>query len=411
MKKTIYIILSLTLILLFAFEAPAFIAKENHIQLSTINKVFVAGNKIEMTFLSSSKTTKPQLFIIHSYGKTIVEGKNSNGKITFTIPDVYTKKTGTVSWFLINNEKTMLNGAFEIIPNNKTKTQIENYLGPRSILAGGKEFTMIVTVPTDGFDNPKSENTPVVIKHQFLNNVNTVLKNTKDFIIWKNIYSNTQSGQILASTACEKTVSKEIETEVYPNIATDFSIFYTRNHDYADGNQITTLTTSIIKDAYNNTISDGTMVVFHITPKNNIYLKTFGTTINGIATGQILHPDHFDNYVVKGYITGIAKSNILHIDYKPVLADFDYSFFDYNRKLTVGPLHSFMGQLVPDGIKVVVKIFHKDKLINTLQEDSSKGMVNFYLPSDFYKEKNYRFEIQTLGITKKTETKNYVFNK
>jgi hypothetical protein len=410
MKKTFYILLSLWLLLLFAFEAPSFIAKENDIHLSSINTVFVAGKKIELTF-SSSKTEKRQLFIIHSYGKTIIDGKNSDEKIIFTIPAIYAKKTGTVSWFLIANEKTVLNGTFEIMPNDKTKTQIENYLGPRSILAGGKEFTMMVTIPTDGFDNPKSENTPVVIKHQFLNNVTTVSKNTNDFIAWKTIYSNTLSGQIIASTACNKTVTKEIETEVYPNIATDFSISYTRNHDYADGNQLTTLTTSIIKDAYNNTVSDGTMVVFHITTQNQMFLKTFGSTINGIASGQILHPDHLDSYAVKGYITGIAKSNILHIDYKPILSDFIYSFSDHNRKLTIGPLNSFMGQLVPDGIKVVLKIFHEDYLISTLQEYSSKGMANFYIPSDFYREKNYRFEIQTLGITKKTEIKNYVFNK
>jgi hypothetical protein len=410
MKKTFYILLSLWLLLLFAFEAPSFIAKENDIHLSSINTVFVAGKKIELTF-SSSKTEKRQLFIIHSYGKTIIDGKNSDEKIIFTIPAIYAKKTGTVSWFLIANEKTVLNGTFEIMPNDKTKTQIENYLGPRSILAGGKEFTMMVTIPTDGFDNPKSENTPVVIKHQFLNNVTTVSKNTNDFIAWKTIYSNTLSGQIIASTACNKTVTKEIETEVYPNIATDFSISYTRNHDYADGNQLTTLTTSIIKDAYNNTVSDGTMVVFHITTQNQMFLKTFGSTINGIASGQILHPDHLDSYAVKGYITGIAKSNILHIDYKPILSDFIYSFSDHNRKLTIGPLNSFMGQLVPDGIKVVLKIFHEDDLISTLQEYSSKGMANFYIPSDFYREKNYRFEIQTLGITKKTEIKNYVFNK
>jgi hypothetical protein len=92
-------------------------------------------------------------------------------------------------------------------------------------LAGGKEFTMMVTIPTDAFDNPKLENTAVVIKHQFLDNVTTVLKNTKDFVAWKNIYSNTKSGHILASTACGKTTSKEVETEVYPNIATDFLIF------------------------------------------------------------------------------------------------------------------------------------------------------------------------------------------
>jgi hypothetical protein len=411
MKKIIYIVIPCTLLLLFAFAAPIFIVKEHNIHLSSTNKVFVAGNDVKLTFSSSSKTNEPKLFLVHSYGKTILDGKNKDGKITFQIPAVFAKKTGTVSWFLIDNEKTILNGTFEIVPNDRTKTQIENYLGPRSILAGEKEFMMMVSIPTDGFDNPKLENTTVLIKHQSLGKITTVSKGTEDFVAWKNIYSATKSGQILTSTSCDMTISREIETEVYPNIATDFLIFYSRNHDYADGNQVTSFTTSIIKDAYNNTVSDGTMVVFHIATKNNMFLKTFGTTINGIAVGQILHPDHRDNYAVKGYITGIAKSNILHIDYKPILSDFKYSFSNHNRKLTIGPLNSFMGQLVPDGIKVVLKIFHENLLISTLQEDSSKGIANFYIPSDFYKEKSYHFEIQTLGITKKTKTKNYVFNK
>jgi hypothetical protein len=102
MKKTIYILLSLALLLLLAFATPAFIAKDSDIHLSSKNKLFVAGNDLELTFYSSSKTAKPQLFIIHSYGKTVVNGKNKDGKITFTIPDIYSKKTGNISWFLID---------------------------------------------------------------------------------------------------------------------------------------------------------------------------------------------------------------------------------------------------------------------------------------------------------------------
>jgi hypothetical protein len=46
-------------------------------------------------------------------------------------------------------------------------------------------------------------------------------------------------------------------------------------------------------------------VSFIITTQNNTILKTFGTTIKGIAAGQLLHPDHLIFYC-KGYITGIA---------------------------------------------------------------------------------------------------------
>lgn len=407
MRKTAYILASLFILSLLAFGTSLSYSTKNEIHLETKTYQFIAGNPIQLVFSSNSNTDKKQLYIIHSYGKTLLESKNQNGKITFEIPTIYTQKTGVVSWFLIGDGNEQTKGTFEIIPNNKTKTQIENYLGPRSILAGGSEFTMMVTVPTDSYDNPKQEGTQVDIKDQFLNAVNTETKKTKNFITWKNIYSNQKSGQILASTSSGQTVSKEIETEVYPNIATDFTIGYSRNHNYADGNQITTISSSIIKDQYGNIVSDGTTVLFNIKTKNDLNLKTLGTTINGIASGQILHPDHLDTYTITGYVTGIAKSNSITVEYKPIISTFSYHFSNKNRQITVGPLTSFMGQLVPDGIKVTLKIYARNKLIETLLADSSRGIATFNLPVEFYKEKGYRFEITTLGITQKTETKNY----
>lgn len=397
--------------LLLAFGTTVVSNEKTAFALETKTKTFVAGNPVEFSFYSKSETEKPQLFIIHSYGKTLIESTFEKGNYVFKIPENYFQKSGIVSWFLINGNEKVLNGTFEIIPNDKTETIIENYLGPRSILAGEKEFSMMVAVPTDGFDNPKAENTPVIIKHQFLQNITTTNVKTKDFIAWFDIYSPTKSGKLLVSTECEATTTREIETEIYPNIAINFTIYFTRNHDFADGNQITNFTTSIIKDEFGNTVSDGTMVSYIIKTKNNLVLKTFGTTINGIATAKMLHPDHPDLYTVKGFITGIAESNSLVIDYKPIISTFKYRFSEQNRILTVGPIKSFMDQLVPDGIKVVVKVYHNNNLLTTLQEDTSKGVAKFNFSADFYKEKNYRFDITTLGITQKTKTLNYVSNK
>jgi hypothetical protein len=403
MKKATYILFSLSALLLLAFGTTGDSNQKAAFVLATKNKNFVAGNPIAFSFRSTSKNETPQLFIIHSYGKTIVESTFEKGTYIFKIPENYAQKTGIVSWFLINENEKISNGTFEIISSDKTQTIIENYLGPRTILAGGKEFSMMVCVPTDGFDNPKKEKTNVILKYQFLQNVTTLNLKTKDFIAWYNIYSPKKSGKLLVSTECETIATKEIETEVYPNIATNFSIYFTRNHEFADGNQITNFTTSILKDEFGNTVSDGTLVSFIIRTKADLVLKTFGTTINGIATAKILHPDHPDTYTVKGFVTGIAQSNSLILAYKPIITSLNYCFSNQNRILTVGPIKSFMNQLVPDGIKVVVKVYHDGKLTATLQEDSTKGLAKFNLSKDIYTEKVYQFEISTLGVTLKTK--------
>ena len=132
MKKAIYILFLLSVLLLLAFGTALVSNQKASFALATKTKFFVAGNAVEMEFSSTAKTENPQLFIIHSYGKTLLEGTIKKGNYTFRIPENYAKKTGTVSWFLINENEKITNGTFEIIPNNKTETIIENYLGPRS---------------------------------------------------------------------------------------------------------------------------------------------------------------------------------------------------------------------------------------------------------------------------------------
>ncbi|MBE0393558.1 hypothetical protein [Flavobacterium sp. PL002] len=409
-KKLTTVLLPLVLFFLFVFAISKTNNTEAAFTLDTSKKTFVAGRPISLHFSTTSKSATADLFIIHSYGKTILKAKNNNGKLVFNIPPLYCLKTGFVTWYLLQNNEKIITGDFSIRPNDDTATVLENYLGPTTILTGQEHFTMMVAIPTDSYDNPKEDNTTVFIKDQFLENVTVTTKKTASFIAWKNIYSRNKSGKMLVSTECNTTGSKEFETEITPSPATNFTINFKRNHEFADGNQITKLETSVIKDQFGNLIGDGTLVTFQVTTNNNSLLKTYAATINGIAIGQLLHPDHQDIYRVKAYITGMAESKPIQISYKPLIRTFPYEFYEKNRKITVGPLKSFMKQIVPDGIKVELKIFHHKELIETKITESSKGYANFILFPPFYKEKEYRFEITTLGITRKTEIKKYETN-
>lgn len=402
-KRNLHIIvlLSITLILLSAtvlIEKPA--SKNSFTYIST-QQNFVAGETISLEFTGDFKN-KPQLYLIHSLGRVLLDGTTKNDKILYTLPKNYSNKTGFVSWYLVENGEEKLKGDFQIVPNDKTKTNLESYLGPPSTLAGDQHFVMFVTIPTDNLDNPKLANTDVAIKNQFLNEISTDHVKSKDFIAWKNIYAPTKSGIVLISASCNDALTKEFDAVIYPSIATDFTISYQRNHEYADGNQITKLSTSILKDKFGNIVSDGTMVTFIIKNKENAVLKTFGTSIEGIATGQILHPEKENNYIVTAYVNGISKSNTVQISYKSINPTIAFSISKDKRTITVGPIKSFMNQLVPDGIKVNLKIYHQNKLVEILTENSSRGKAEFYLSPEFYKEKEYQFEIETLGKTIKT---------
>jgi len=370
--------------------------------LLTSEKVFEAGSEIVLSFATSTNL-KPQLYCSNSYGNTLVTPDLKNKTLTYSIPEFITKKRGIVFWKLIT-EKEEISGNFEITPLTKTNT-LETYLGPPSIEAGGTDFTMLVVIPTDSLDNPLPENTEIIAKHQFLSDEIQEKIITENLLAFKNIFSPKKDGRMIISSSSSTLNSKEFDVNIMPAIATNFEIFVNRNHEYADGNQISTFSTSIIKDKNNNIISDGSFVYFYITNSKNAVLKTSGTTINGVAKAKIIHPDHEDTWQVKAYFLGISESNVITVNYKKAVQDFSIAFSKDNRTLKIGPIKSFMNQRIPDGLQVKLTIYKDKKIIKTIVKDPNNGFVNFSLDKNIYPNDVYDLEISTAGIVKTFKAK------
>ncbi len=372
------------------------------ITLLSKEKQFIAGDTIHLKFNTNS-TKKHQMYCTNSYGSTLINSEIINNKMFFKIPTYISNKTGVLNWNILNN-KDNISGKFKIIPKPKP-VSLETYLGPPSIEAGGTDYTMLVVIPTDDLDNPLKKGTTVKVKHQFLKSERKTKVLTNNLIAFKNINSPLKSGRMIITSESLNLNSKEYDVNIMPAIGTDFKIFFKRNHKYADGNQITTFYTSIIKDKNNNIISDGSFVDFFITNKKGNMLKTSGTTINGIAYAKMIHPEFEDNWKVKAYINGISESDILKINYKKIIDKFDVNFSDNNRTVKVGPLKSFMKQMIPDGLKVKLAIYKDEKLLNDIIKKSKDGFVYFNLNSNIYKNGNYTIKITTAAVTKTFEAK------
>ncbi|WP_370397977.1 hypothetical protein [Tenacibaculum dicentrarchi] len=372
------------------------------ITLLSKEKQFIAGDTIHLKFNTNS-TKKHQMYCTNSYGSTLLNSEVINNKMFFKIPTYISNKTGVLNWKILNN-KDNISGKFKIIPKPKP-VSLETYLGPPSIEAGGTDYTMLVVIPTDDLDNPLKKGTTVKVKHQFLKSERKTKVLTNNLIAFKNINSPLKSGRMIITSESLNLNSKEYDVNIMPAIGTDFKIFFKRNHKYADGNQITTFYTSIIKDKNRNVISDGSFVDFFITNKKGNMLKTSGTTINGIAYAKMIHPEFEDNWKVKAYINGISESDILKINYKKIIDKFDVNFSDNNRTVKVGPLKSFMNQMIPDGLKVKLAIYKDDKFLNNIIKKSNDGFVYFKLNSNIYKNGDYTIKITTAAVTKTFEAK------
>ena len=375
------------------------------IDLLNAENEYIAGETIQLNFNNIDEDCK--LYLHHSYSKTILKPEIVENKGIFSLPEFLSSKSGIVNWVLLKDGEQKRIGSFEILPKVASKTVIESYFGPRSIQAGDRDYSMLVVVPMDAMDNPLPDSTRVMLHKQFYEEIDSVEIFTDKLMAWKNIMAYRKAGNINISSRVLGVNSIELTTNVLPSNATNFQISSFRNHDFADGNQIAEFTTSEIKDEWGNTISDGTLVSFYIENEAGTILSTRGSSIEGVATAKIIHPDHPDTWKIKAYITGLAESNTIEISFRQALKDFEVEFYNKNRTIKVGPLQSFMQQLIPDGALVKLHIYHQNKLVEVKQETSNDGFVTFKLPKSFYPENTYSFKIEALGKIKTTDVLNY----
>lgn len=400
MNRVVYIVF----LVLTSFGCTSEVVKTytEEIQFTLVSSKtsYVAGEHIQIQF-EGNATSLPKLWLNTAFGSSLLKPNLDEGLLTFSVPKIYTEKSGECTWALVREQQIFSEGTFSISPHSKKKAQIESYLGPRSITAGGDDFTMLVTVPTDRYDNLLADSTKLAVKQQFTSTFQEAPILLKNGIGWTNLYSPQESGRLLIAASLDASTSKELTAMVQPAKAIDFSITPIRNHAYADGNQVITFATEVIKDEFENTVSDGTLVNFLITDADGMILQTTGTTVNGSAKGKLLHPNKPTTWSVTAYITGATQSNTISLDFEPALSDFKVSYSDSGRTVTVSELYSFMGQLVPDGIPVSLEIRNgAGKLLEMLRSSSQLGMSQFDISEDFYPKGSYHLTIDVAGIRK-----------
>ncbi|MBU2945120.1 hypothetical protein [Zobellia uliginosa] len=368
-------------------------------ELLTNKENFTAGEAFSLEF-KASEESNPVLVFRNAVGTTIVEASDKAEKLQFNIPKNYYEKAGICYWSLVSRSEEKMNGTININVNNKKGTFLESYLGPRSLTAGPEDYAMFVMVATDFYDNPLNDSTSIYSKVQFQDSQMEKELRTKNLIAWSRVRAPEKSGRMLISSACNETNSKEFTTIIYPANPVDFNISYERNHEFADGNQVITFRTDIIRDTYGNIASEGTLVSFIITDDKGARLKAQGTTLNGKAEARLLHPEYEAFWSIEAFVTGAARSKPITVAFKASVTEYEVLISEDSRTISVGPLKSFMDQLVPDGMPIALTIRDGDhRILDVLRTSSMRGKGEFKLSRDFFPPGSYNLQIKTAGIT------------
>ena len=364
-----------------------------------LKKEYVAGQRIYLKF-TNPKRLRPQLYISNSYGSTIIESILTKDELEFKLPENFRTKFGIVTFTILINGEKDFQGSYHILPQKKVKL-IETYLGPPSIKAGEYDHAMLVTIPVDFYDNPCLQDTEVTFKKSFLGEEEQEVNKVFNLMAFTKIASIKKTGTIFLSCELYGKSSKEEDLRVEPYVPSDFEIFFERTHKHADGNQLLKLYTSKLVDSYGNTVVDGTYVEFNIKNLAGNYLRAFGTTINGVATAQIVHPDYYDKWLVKATVVGMAYSQDLEVIFNRVVKDFPVYFMKDYSEVLVGPIGSFMNQHIPDGLVVNLTVYQDHNLIFEINKPTVKGESRISLDKVNLKDgKEYVFNFKVAEVEK-----------
>ncbi len=354
--------------------------------------------------------TKDSVFLVlkNTWGTTVITpSQRKASKVYFSFPNFIKKTAGSLRYQLHTENKLLESGSLNIIPSLDQPIQLETYLGPKNLEAGSAQKSMLIAIPTDAYDNPLPNLTPVVVTYNFKEQIITDTLFTSSLLAFKTIVPPTQTGQINWVAACQETTSNELFSQIYAASPVDFEIAYNQTHAFADGNQVIEWYTSVLKDVYGNTVSDGTLVSFEIKNRLDEYTKIYASTLNGVARAKAIHPEEPQTWTVQAQVANLAKSNPVQVYFKSAVSEIPVIYNAAQRSLKVGPILGYMGQKVPEGTRVSIRLMNAAEVVFESMATTRNAMVNVKFPANLYPLKEYALELKTLGAIKTLKIKNY----
>ncbi len=295
--------------------------------------------------------------------------------VTYEIPESITRKSGLLHWVVISGQQST-KGQITITPDTLTE-DIEVYIGPTTLTAGMPESSMTTALLTDRYDNLLADNHPALLT----TSIQGVIQQT-DLSVNHGVVSSlhdapSRAGIIYTTLSSDLSHSEEYSYQVNAAVATHCVLTAHRQHSYADGSTPLTLMTQRLVDKYANPVENGTLVTFTAVDTRSNISQAQTYTIDGIAKSTLVHPAYATGLSIHANIHNL-KSNTIELQFEEVMRSLPLHL-DSLGVLTVGPLQSYMEQMIPDGLPIEINLYAHDHNIYTTTLYSQKGKVTLDL--------------------------------
>ncbi|TDQ31082.1 hypothetical protein CLV82_1783 [Zeaxanthinibacter enoshimensis] len=325
-------------------------------KLLTQELEFTAGDKVEQVF-AVSPGIQPFLMVDGSLGISVLNSRLIGDQYFFLWSDHLSEKSGSFQWKLLAGGDVVLSGKVEITPATPNTGILETYLGPKRIFSGEEYKSMLVSIPTDKFDNPIAPGQSTEVHMRSTDGISTIPSVQEDLIVWTPIPGSNQAQQLKLAAVLPGSRSREQTLEVSPSVPMPFPVLSDTSRGFADGKELLQIRTGMVRDRYGNILADGTLVRFQVENSSGFKLFTEGKLINGMASAAMLHPTSPGSWKIEAVVGGVLSS-------EPLMVSFEMAVTGYNLrqdqdipgKLYVEQVSGVMGQMIQDGFPVSISL-------------------------------------------------------
>lgn len=368
----------------FDFETTEVAAGESIKLRGTIDR----SNNNQMTL---------ELIVQHALYHFAYPITTSDKEFKFEIPGSDNQLAGEVNAKLNYKGKSIYESKYFITPG-VAKDKMQNFNGPKDLFASDDDASMNVSIPHDEFDNPMLPPTEVEYQASFEGTVQSLEeKPVENLVAYQITNSKSKKGKYLIGSKSSDGFSQEQELIIGAAMPQRFTIELLSFHPFADSRQFIQLRTSVLKDKFNNIVSDGTLINFSIYNQSSLVGVYQSFTIGGIANVYIENPSKEVEWTIQASLHDEIVSNKIQLSFAKNVNDFRLRWNNRERVVEIGPVVGILGQFVPDGTEVRVSSSEKNLVDYIYLEE---GKYNYKLPFDWIENNPKQLEILIGGHEK-----------
>lgn len=281
---------------------------------------------------------------------------------------------------------------------------------PRSIVAGGADYSLLTVLATDALGNPMANDTPLQVLAHYPNVITPTEATTitiQNQLAWLRLPSQNNAGSLrLGVQAINPSGSVAYGPErlvrVVPRKAKDFRLSTSSQVLLADGYSLIEILSNPLLDMYDNVLLDGTSGQAVVIEADGTRRMIPFQVREGRAKFSLQTPASAGSLSVQAFI-GEAQSEQLNLTFAPALAMAPFTIAtqftanDYQLQVTIAPLLSYLGQFVPDGTPVRLWVTQPNGTQNEYIVPAEQGQAVLNIRSSTLSPGQYQFRAKLGG--------------